>query len=138
MGQFENLQAEIQGDPLARGYVGMTDQQVWDSLIAVDRDNWVPVSGGDIAKAVEISEFTVITSAEQTYVAGLFGADQVESAPGTSVRDALVAAFGGGSTTLTNLAAIANQQVSRASEIGVPALLKMGSESALQFIASAR
>lgn len=41
---FQALKVEIVSDPLGRGYAGMTDQQVADSLNAMNRPGAVPMS----------------------------------------------------------------------------------------------
>lgn len=47
---IEGFIAEYKNDPLGRGYSGMTDQQLWDSLQTVDRTSRVPVACIDIKK----------------------------------------------------------------------------------------
>lgn len=40
---INGFQAEVKFDPLGRGYSGMNDQQLWDSLQALDRSKTVPL-----------------------------------------------------------------------------------------------
>lgn len=114
-----DLKSEIDADPLARGYSGMTNQQIADDLNVIARDNWVDISGGQFAEAVVQGDFSGLTAGEQTYVSGLFGCDSIATAPGSNIRAAVINIFGNPSATLTNLIAVANQQVSRGSELGI-------------------
>lgn len=40
---INGFQAEVKLDPLGRGYSGMNDQQLWDSLQVLDRSKIVPL-----------------------------------------------------------------------------------------------
>lgn len=121
------LVGELSVDPLGRGYLAMSDDQVFSSLESVDRDNWVLITGADIARSIDQSEFDVKTLSERTYVQMVTGiADSVPSEPGSVVRSGLIAVFGAGSATAANLLAVANQQVSRAQELGLAGWLTRG------------
>lgn len=123
MPDYKILKTEIDSDPLTRGYSGMTDLQVSDSLNTVNRDNWVPITAAQVYEAVSQSDYDgldpVIDAADLAELDRIFslGGD-IPTAPGGRVRNKLIGIFGGGSTTITNLAAIANQKRSRGVEIG--------------------
>lgn len=119
MPDFRILMNELTNDPLGRGYAGMTHQQVADSLNAVNRDRWVQLSSADIFEAIVIADFTALSTANKARVDRILGlGDNIRTGPGSQARTELVAVFGAGSTTIANLAAVANRRVSRASEIG--------------------
>lgn len=44
MGRIQNIKSEIDTDPLVRGYAGMTDRQVADSMNASDRPVSAPIT----------------------------------------------------------------------------------------------
>lgn len=117
---YEILSAELTGDPLGRNYSGMTNAQVVASLTAVDRDNWVTLTAAEIFEAVDLTEMNGLVADKRANVDTVLalGGDLATS-PGSKVRSTLVDAFGGGSTTITTLASLANQQISRASELGI-------------------
>lgn len=116
----ETLKAEITNDPLGRGYAGMTDAQVAADLNTVNRDNWVPLSSSQIFESIDAAEFVALTPAQQARVDRILGLGSgIQTTPGSQARSELIAVFGGGSTTITTLASIANQQISRAQELGL-------------------
>ena len=123
MPDYQILRTEIDTDPLSRGYSGMSDTEVADDMNLINRDNWVSVTSAQIYEAVDGAEYGALTDllngdeiAALDRIFGLGG--DIPSAPGGRVRGELISIFGGGSTTIQNLVATANQQISRGSEIG--------------------
>ena len=126
MGQFEVLQGEVQGDPLGRGYSGMTNQAVLDSLVAVDRDNWVSLSAAEIFEAIDLGELNALQNSDKARVDRVLGlSGEIVTAPGGKARSEMVSVFGGGNVTIGNLAALANRPVSRAQELGLVGYLNL-------------
>lgn len=119
MPDFQILKTEIDTDPLTRGYSGMTDQQVANSMNAKNRDNWVPLSSAQIFEAINRTEFAALNTQNISRVDRILGLGSgIPTEPGSNARDELVAVFGAGSNTIIRLAALANQQRSRGEEIG--------------------
>ena len=113
------LAAELKNDPLNRGYAAMTDQQIVDSLNAVDRTlprDAVPTS--EVFEAIVPEEYAALTAAQKASVNLILSLDSVR-VNGANTRGALLDAFGPGKTTRANLAALQTRPVSRAEEIGI-------------------
>lgn len=114
------LKTEIDTDPLTRGYAGMSDQQVADSLNTANRDNWVSLSASQIFEAIDRSEFTALSAGDQGRIDRILGLGSgIQTAPGSQARDEMIAVFGGGSTTISNLLAVANPMQTRGQELGI-------------------
>lgn len=115
---LDALKAEVETDPLGRGYAGMTDQQLVDSLNAVDREvNRETMTGTEILNEINVAEWNALTNAQRQTVwdivhLGTINPFGVEATLMTSV-------FGGGSATITALAAARKVAVSRAQELGI-------------------
>lgn len=116
--QWTALVNELANDPLPRGYGGMSDQQIYDSLLATNRDNWIPLTGAQVLEAIDLSELNALAANKRANVDTVLAlSGEIELGPGTKARAILQDAFGSLSTTATNLAAVANKQVSRAQEL---------------------
>lgn len=115
---FSSLKAEI----AKVDYDGMTDAEIVTALNAADIStviNPLIVSGSAIYNAVVPAEFQALATAQQQLVRDIFGlGDAIDASTGTNVRDVLLAIFGTGTTTRTNLTALATKLVSRAEELG--------------------
>jgi hypothetical protein len=123
MSNIDVLRDELTNDPLARGYAGMTAQQAADSLNTVNRtQNKTTLTGAEIYEAMDIAEFQAKTAGQQTFVRDIIGlGGNVSVGTGTKARAVLLSIFGGGSTTISALAAaIALPSISRAAELGLP------------------
>lgn len=119
------LQVEISTDPLARGYAGMTDQQVADSLMALfDR---VPLgnptfAASEVMQRIVKAEFTALPATMQRLVWDTLHLGQIN--PWGIEADLFVDAFGGGSVTISTLVAWRNtKRISRAAELGLGRVL---------------
>lgn len=105
-------------------YAGMTDEEVVTELMTEDKDNWVAITAAQIFETIDRTEFASLSNSDQTRIDRILGlGGEIPTAPGGQARDELIDIFGGGSTTISNLASIANQQVSRASQLGLGRVL---------------
>jgi hypothetical protein len=120
------LKAEIDADPLTRGYAGMSDSALATSLNTANRDNWISLSSSQIFETIDIPEFQALNAANKARIDRLLGlGDGIQTAPGSQARSELVTVFGGGSVTIAALAALANKPRSRARELGLE-VIKVG------------
>lgn len=120
MSKLQLLRDEITNDPLALGYAGMTDQQIADSLnavnIDVDRDT---VPTGEILAAIVPADFVAIADApRRTYLQMLLATDSVPLGF-ANIRNALLNIFSGRPDTLNALSALQQETVSRARQLGI-------------------
>lgn len=116
---FVILHDELINDPLARGYAGMTDAQAAASLNTVNRPRErVVVPAHELIDATVPADWAALTSAEKQRYQTLTGAGEV-NVRSANVRSAFLAMFGAGTQTRSNLAALQNEQVSRATELGL-------------------
>lgn len=116
---YSKLKAEITNDPLTRGYSGMTDQQVVDSLNTSDRNYNKPSIGVDeIYDALDLTEFAALSADNKARV------DRILSMGGSvkvqgNVKTELASIFGSETATRTALLAAIKTTQTRASELGV-------------------
>jgi len=116
---YKVLRAELTNDPLARGYSGMTDKQVADSLNAIDRDQAVQSIGGqELFEAVVLAEYGALSASEMTLLNAFIDMGTIQ-VNGTNTKAVLLNMFGVGTTTRNNLAALQTTQISRATELGI-------------------
>lgn len=117
------LVAELQNDPLSRGYALMTDAQRLASLLAVNRPTErTVIPAYEVLEAIVPSEWSALSAAEKQRVQTIISAGQV-NLKGSNTRAALGAAFAAGTTTRTNLLALqVGDPISRAFELGLTAL----------------
>lgn len=112
-----SLNDEIINDPLGRGYAAMTDQQLLTSLNAKSRTrNRVSMTGREVKAQVNIAEYNVLSDAKKQQMLELIKRDDLDLF-GLD-RDILIDIFGGGSTTVSNLATARVEIISRSEEIG--------------------
>lgn len=115
---MSDLKTELTDDPLLRGYAGMTDQEAADDLNSEYRpDPRTSMSASDVLNAVDDTEYGVLTDANKDRLWQLLGIGDlnpfgVEAALMTSI-------FGGGSATITALAADRVDHITRAAELGI-------------------
>lgn len=115
---LDALKAEIDSDPLTRGYAGMDDAAVAASLNTADRSrNKTSVSGSDVFAQIDATEFNAKTADQKRDVLQLCAIDSLD--PFGVGADIIVDVFGGGSTTVTTLAAFRVETISRAEELGL-------------------
>ena len=122
--QVNDLQNERTNDPLVRGYSGMTDAQFLASVTTVDRVNArTTMSAGEIFEQVDAAEFAALNNTNKARVDRVLGLGaEVIVGPGNNHQavQEMIAAFGGGSNTLSALAVLRDQLFSRAEELGLP------------------
>lgn len=113
-----SLENEIQNDPLVRGYTGMTDVEVANSLNDTeDRPrNKASMSGREVMDEVVDSEYDGLTSAQKTQFISLTSGGDLD--PFGFAANVVKNIFGNPSNTLTALAAARVELVSRAEELG--------------------
>jgi hypothetical protein len=112
------LRSELVSDPLARGYSGMSDAQASASLNTVNRSVHVAtMSGSEVLQSIDKTEYGALTDGKKSAVWGLLGMGTLN--PWGREADIVVEIFGGGSATVTALAAARTRTVSRAEELGL-------------------
>ena len=116
-----DLKDELDTDPLTRGYAGMTDAEVRDSINAADRTvDRETMSGSEIFEAIDVTEWSGRTADQKDdikFVVSL--GDQIQIASGTKARDMLQNALSGATNSIANLGSISTKAVSRAEELGL-------------------
>lgn len=118
MPDMVKLRSELVGDPLGRGYAGMSDAAALTSLRTVNRTlprDTVPVY--EVREAITLADWNGLTAAQREYLTMLFQSDVIYNKAG-NIRTALGSIFAG-KTTLTNLQALQTRAVSRLEELGI-------------------
>ena len=119
-GQLGILKNEIDIDPLARGYAGMSDDQLVTNLNTKNRDFWVTLTSAQIYALIDLTELAALSTADQKRVDRILSlAGEIPTAPGTNARAEFIDVFGGESTTISTLAVVANVPLSRATELNL-------------------
>ena len=115
------LSSELTVDPLARGYSGMTYAEIVTSLNTKNRTRVLDtLSSAQIYEAIVPSEFQALTDAQRLLIRDVFGlGNSVQVGPSTNARSVLVGILGGGSDSITALAALLEETISRATELGL-------------------
>lgn len=118
------LEDEISGDPLGRGYSGMDDVALLTSLNTADRSrNRTSMTGREVKVSVNVTEYNLLSDAKKQQFIELTASNDLGDLDsgldlfGTD-RDILIDIFGGGSTTVSNLATARVETISRGVEIG--------------------
>lgn len=115
------LATELASDPLGRNYPTMTDQQAADNLNTENRTRKVDsVTGAEIYEAVDQDEFDALDAGQKDLIYEVESLDVILVQAGRA-KSNILACFGPGTTTRTNLIALANPVCSRAVEIGAVA-----------------
>lgn len=119
MPDYKTLQTELNTDPLARGYSGMSDTQAATSLNAANRTvSRSSVPAVEVIEAIVASEYTALSATLQNLVSLLISAGTINPL-GTNTRAIFAAAFGAGTQTRTNLIALETATVSRGVELNL-------------------
>lgn len=120
MAFLEDLKAEIDADPLTRGYSGMSDAQVAVDLNTAYRSrNRTSLTGDALFTATDSTDFTGLTDHKRELWVSWTSKDSVDPWNASNVSF-VTWIFGGGSTSLSNLAALRTESISRAAELGFP------------------
>ena len=126
MANIAALKAEIDADPLTRGYAGMTDAQVAADINTAYRQiNRESMSSSEVMNAINIGEFNALSTADRQNIwnvlhlggSGLAGGGNIN--PFGVEATIFTNAFGGGSATITALAAARKETVTRAQELSL-------------------
>lgn len=118
MTDYAVLRAEIDNDPLGRGYSGMTDTQIAASLNTANRTrNKTSMTATEVLNAVVASEYNALTDANKTRLWELLGIGDLN--PFGVEATLLTSLFGGGSQTIAALATKRVESISRAVELGI-------------------
>lgn len=117
--QLQTLHDELTGDPLGRGYSGMSDSQAADSLNTADRSiSRATIQTWEIIEATVPAEYDALSAANKQRYQAFVSAGTLDP-NGTNVVAAFSSMFAG-TTTLTNLAELQTRPASRAEELGLP------------------
>lgn len=113
------LKAEITDDPLGRGYVGMADQQIAESLNTVNRDqNKARMSGSEILNSVASADWVTRTDDQKQVIWDIVHLGTVN--PFGVEATLMIEAFTGSTgATITALQSARKTLVSRAAELGL-------------------
>ncbi len=129
---LKQISNELVNDPLGRSYSGMDAQQKTDDInTAYVNENIETVSGFDIFEAFDPSEYNGTSSAEKDLLHAIVGMGTVYVKSGNTIT-ALLAIFGAGTTTRDNLVLLQIKKITRAQDLGWPALKKGWVELAIQ------
>lgn len=111
---YKALKAEI----LKPAYNGMSDTEIIAALNTKDQTrNKTSLSGSQILEAIDTTALMALTGDKATRVWGILGMVSVD--PFGNAAQVLINAFGAGSATITALAALRTESVSRAEIIGI-------------------
>lgn len=104
-------------------YTGLSDQAAADALnnanIAVDVET---VGGVDIFEATTQTDYTALTATQKNLYHAIIGMENIR-VKGSNTRAALLAMFGVGTQTRTNLGALQTTTTSRAAQLGLGVVL---------------
>jgi hypothetical protein len=117
MDRITIIKNEIDTDPLARGYAAMNNAEVATDMNLVYRTtNKSTMASTEVLNAIDKSEYNALSAANKTLIWNLLHIGDIN--PFGIEADLFVDAFGGGSTTITTLALLRQNNVSRGVEIG--------------------
>jgi len=111
---YVKLKAEIDDDPLARGYSGMTDQQVADSLNTADRVVVrEEIVGNELFSYTDETEYLALSDALKSQWLSLCSIDIIRK----NAVPIIKSIFNSGSATWGNI--VKTETLSRAEELGL-------------------
>lgn len=119
MANLALLKAEIALDPLGRGYSGMSDLQIAESLMDVidqTRDK-VSMSASEVFNAIDKAQWDGLTDAQRLKIMDILHMGTVN--PFGLEQSIFVGVFGGGSATILALAVARVENVSQAVKLGL-------------------
>jgi len=121
---YQTLHDELVNDPLGRGYSAMADAEAAVDLNTVYRTcTQTHLSSAQIYEEIVPSEFQALADAQKIYARDILGlGDGVNVQPSSQARAVMIQIFGAGSTTISNLAAVLQESISRAAELGLGAV----------------
>ena len=121
-----DLADELSGDPLGRGYLGMSDQAAAEDLNTSYRTrNRASMSGDEIAQAADPTEFDALDSGAADLTAdvkshwlALCGRSEIDPFATANVQ-LVISIFGAGSVSVSNLNTARVESITRATELGL-------------------
>jgi len=123
MGQINVIREEITVDPLALGYAAMSDIEVVNSMNALTRTRNVKIlTGAQLGAAIDESEYKSLADADKVAVREMVSQTEIDPFGFSAIviRDI----FAVNSNTLTALAALRIDAISRATELGINVVKK--------------
>lgn len=118
---YNALKQEIETDPKALGYSGLGDQEIADKLNEVGGSSETKiktsVATGDVLKALVFSEVEALTT-KQIQILDLFTFGDNIDPSDTNIKELFKGLFGAGTTTRSNLLALAEEPCSRGEKLG--------------------
>lgn len=115
------LKTELTTDPLSRGYSGMTDLAAATDLNAAYRSrNRTSMTASEVVNAVNVAEYTALDAANKQLLWNIVHMGELN--PFGVEATLITAIFGGGSNTIAALAVARVEAISRAVELGLPAI----------------
>ena len=109
---------EITNDPLTRGYAGMTDLDIAQSLNAADREvNRTSISGSELLGLADSTEYSNLTDIQRDNWLALCGVDSIN--PSGSAVQLVVSIWAGNPLTVAALQSARVELISRAQELGL-------------------
>ena len=113
------LSSELSADPLGRGYAGMSDAEAAADLNTEYRSvHRTSVSGDEMFNVTDATEWSALTDAQRSLWMAFCSRQSVDPYGTANVAFAQ-SLFGGGSDTIAALAAVRDETVSRARELGI-------------------
>ena len=120
--QLAILTAELTDDTLVRGYAGMTVEAAAADIGTEYRTRTKgSMPATEVLNAMDKAEFDALTAAQQDTIWNILGMGS-EINPNGVEKDLFFDFFGGGSTTLSNLATARQENISRATELSLPSV----------------
>lgn len=118
MTDYLALQQELINDPLGRGYSTMSDLEAANDLNTLYRTrNRETMEASEVYNAVDEAEFVALTADQKQEVWDIVHMGTVN--PFGLEADRFLSIFGGGSNTITTLAELRVENVSRAQELNL-------------------
>lgn len=118
MSNIDVIKTELTGDPLARGYAGMSDQAATDDLNTEYRElNKTDMTGTEVYNAIDPAEYDALTTDQQAEVWNILHLGTLNPFGLEATR--MTSIFGGGSTTITSLAALRKTSISRGVDLDI-------------------
>ena len=123
MSRVDIYRTEITGDPLTRGYSGLTDVQIRDDLNTAYRTQAIDqISVQDFHANLDATEYAALVGDDASDVRDMFflAGGFIDVSSGSFARTRLLVIFPGGTTTRTNLLGLFEENITRAAELGAP------------------
>jgi hypothetical protein len=122
---------EINNDPLGRDYAGLDAHGVANDLNTAYRSRWMDcVQGADLLDAVDEGDWNAITDSQRDRTLTLLSIGCLD--PQGNAKMLMIRIFGSGAQTLVNMAAISQESLTRAAELGSGAVSAGAVQSACQ------